>query len=188
MKLKSQLYFDEPVVQKIDHSGFRTPAISPVNDIVDGDVSTSIRTVSCRPPGSTSFKDQWPDKVTYGCSERPSYQESHEYVERQQIHGFGKYAIVARRWAHPIRFLHGHQWGMIIQLNYVAFIHDMSPWAPYVVRWFAKESVEEKAWAEDLIVIHAALDDENLLEIAEAQSVDITAAMKHLEDQKNRAI
>lgn len=50
---------------------------------------------------------------------------------------------------------------------------------PYWVQWF-DGSKSEGTWAEDLIVIHAAIDKTILIDIVEEQGQDVEEAKKSL--------
>jgi hypothetical protein len=177
----SRVYFPMPETQEVGKPQSTPLVMSPVTNIVGG-VSSTIRTESCRPPKSTIYDKRWPETVQYACSKWPTARESSEYVVRQEIHGYSVNSIVARRWSHPMRFLYGHQWGIIIHVFRVP-PKGNEPWSPYGVRWFNNSEIEEPAWAEDLIIIHQALDSDFILQIAEEQGVDIDEARRVIEEQ-----
>lgn len=181
----SQHYFPYPQVIRVNGNKDKDPVLSPVNDIADGVVS-NIRTESCQPPKKGShYASRWPENVKYGCGQHPTARETIDYIGRNEVQGFGKWAIVARRWSHPMRFVHGHQWGMIVDVHNVPVVGLVQPWFPYTVRWLTSGN-EELAWAEDLVVIHQALDGDMLLDIIEQQGVDVDDARESVERNNRR--
>jgi hypothetical protein len=170
----NKIFFEKPTVLKIGEPAVTTMP-NPVFDSANG-IKGPIRTKSCR----ETFGDKI--EVQYQISQYPSKSDVEEYFVRNQIHGYGEGSIVARRWANGVRFLYPHQWGVIIHLNRYPGIS--ADYAPYQIRWFSSEKPLENAWGEDLFVVHACLDRDLLLDIAEAQGVDITEAAKVVRDMK----
>jgi len=163
----NKIFFEKPVVIKVGKEPPVTTMPNPVFDSASG-ITGPIRTKSCR----ELFSDKV--QVKYQISTFPSKTDVEEYLVRNQIHGYGEGAVVARRWANGVRFLYPHQWGVIMHLNKYPGIS--ADYGPYQIRWFSSEKPLENAWAEDLFIVHACLDRDLLLDIAEAQGVDTTEA------------
>ena len=116
-------------------------------------------------------------EMHYLLTNRPPQEEADSYLKMMAVDGFGEGAIVSRRfqpnWKHK---WHGN-WGMITRV--IGFVPHAptDPWNPYFVKWFSKDGIqapdEEFCWAEDLVIIHAALDKITLEQILEEQDVDL---------------
>lgn len=112
-----------------------------------------------------------PDTVHYLLSRRPTQNDAQEYIRMMRIEGFGEGAIVTRKYAEPWRAKWHDNWGIISRIIGFVPIPSSTPYNPYTVKWFSQEfGREEEAWAEDLFVIHAALDKDMIDEIIEAQA------------------
>lgn len=160
-----KIYFEKPqtltIVKNID-------IMNPVTDIANGSVG-NIRTRSMK--AMFSAKEI---VVTYALGEHPLDNEIDTYLNQQFIHGYGEGAIVARRWAPSLRFMYPHQWGMIVHVHKSCGVAQTG-WGPYQVKWFDTNSTES-GWAEDLLIIHAALERSLVIDIVEEQGIDTTDA------------
>jgi hypothetical protein len=166
--------FEKP--QIIILKGKMDPDMDPIKDIANA-LEGPIRTRSMREYFGNKDKI-----VQYALSMDPTISELEEYVERVWIHGYGEGAVVARRHANGMRFMYPHQWGMIMHVH--KYSRGVSPsWGPFQVKWLDSSEIES-SWAEDLVVIHSALDRESICEIVEAQSLDVTEAREFLNRSK----
>lgn len=166
---KDRIFFDKPITGEIGEpdTDSTSPQLNPVTDI-QGELEP-IRTKSMREYRETAGR-----LVAYAVKPNCSNSDLEEYLSRQSIHGYGLGTIVAPRWCRgPLQFTYHQQWGIILQLN--KFPGFSVPYGPYKVMWFEK-GVMENSWAEDLIVIHANLDKEMILDIAESQGVNVREA------------
>lgn len=185
---RGKVYFEIPEVIVVEHPStvgaakvvqlMRDP--DPVLDIA-GALEGPVRTASCNFDSANSRPDGCPQTVRYACSQKPKISDINEYLTRNEINGYGTGAIVARRWAYSWRFMYHGQWGIIDACNWTSLSH--MKWNPYRVKWF-ESGMEEAAWAEDLIVIHANLSDELLMSIVAEQGVDTTKAQEII-DRRN---
>lgn len=127
---------------------------------------------NCRLLSSKNGYNQNPPKeIKYLLSPHPTQQEIRDYHEIKSVEGFGEGAIVARRWGPKGDHKWAAKWGMIMICHKVER-GGVASWSPYAVKWFMVGEIEQ-AWAEDLIVIHQALDHTQLDAIAEAQGVEV---------------
>lgn len=115
-----------------------------------------------------------PERVHYLLTQRPPKNDVDEYIRMMKVDGFGEGAIVARRYADDWRARWHTNWGIITSIYGTVPFDPKDAYAPYKVRWFDTSSIPgapdiEGAWAEDLIVIHAALDKDLLASIIEHQ-------------------
>lgn len=182
---KGKIYFEKPLVIEINRS--TTPenrvTLSPVNNVAGGETSPTVRTKTMQISPNSMKIPNYPKEVMYACSQHPSQREANEYIDRNEIHGFGEGSIVSRRWAHPWRFLYHHQWGILVSTRRTpGMAHDV--WFPYRVKWF-DSGMEEGTWAEDLLIVHACLDENLLMSIVEEQSYDTTEA-RGIIDKRNK--
>lgn len=116
-----------------------------------------------------------PATVEYELSERPTWKEIDEYISECKCYGFGRGTIVARRYASTWRQTNPTEWGMITYITRQPTPTSGPFKGPFNVKWFdfGGTPKEERAWAEDLLVIHAALDDDIVKAICENQGVTI---------------
>jgi hypothetical protein len=114
---------------------------------------------------------QQPGEVEYQLSQLPTYKEVKDYLKQKRIDGYGAGAIVARRYQNDWRFKHPGQWGIIMYEVGNPSLNQR--WAPYSVYWFEQSAIfqNEKAWAEDLVIIHTHLDDSYLQDILRSQGI-----------------
>lgn len=108
-----------------------------------------------------------PEKINYLLEQHPNGEEIGDYLKLKSLEGFGEGAIVTRRW----HTSNGHRWAQM--WGTIILVHKtprggIANWTPYAVKWHQLGEVEQ-AWAEDLLVIHAALDNDQLDSIVEAQ-------------------
>lgn len=126
--------------------------------------TTNCRLVSSR----NGIAHKPPEKINYLLEEYPEQQDINDYLELKRLDGFGEGAIVTRRWQPKGNHRWSQQWGTIMISHKIS--RGGARWAPYAVKWHMIGEIEQ-AWAEDLIVIHATLDADQLDAIAEAQGV-----------------
>lgn len=159
-------YFHEPFEQQIlskKPAPIFTPDVnSPVN-LTSYRQMTNCRTISIR---NSSISTR-PEKVAYLLDEHPSLKEIDDYLALQSTEGFGEKAVVTRRWAPVDTMISPNHWGLIL-LEHRLPRGAAAKWAPYTVRWCMMGEIES-TWAEDLVLIHPALDKEQLHDILEAQ-------------------
>lgn len=175
VETKGKLYFEMPQVITI---GKPKPTYTPVSSSpashVNGTVPNSVvRLDSSKQYAICPFHNQ-PKTVDYDLGLRPSYEELKRYLQKYEIMGYGKGSVVTRRYQTPWRYKDPHQWGIIIYtVNSAAYGTDFK--GPYCVRWFDNvNQKEERAWAEDLVVIHTCLSKEMIEDILESQGVTET--------------
>ena len=160
-----KLYFDPPVVHEIVNK-------SPVTQVKHFSAEDqNFSPVRLKSSGFPRVVDM-PQHVEYALGNFPSYNEVQEYILRAEIAGFGRGSIVCRRWDIRGRWKHPHTWGMI------TFTHTRpnsgAKWSPFTVKWFDDTDAQsqiEAAWMEDLVVIHACLDEGVLYDILETQDM-----------------
>lgn len=116
-----------------------------------------------------------PEVVEYLLTQRPTQDDADEYIRMHKVEGFGEGAIVARRYAETWRARWHTNWGVINRVVQNVPWDAKDAWAPYIVKWFdvanlLNASDMEPVWAEDLFVIHAALDKDVLESILEQQA------------------
>lgn len=177
---KDKLFFEKPTLQLV---GIEVPEPVTTTYYPRGPTSTHVnmgdedlRTTigKCRLMSSRSYQvcsNAPSDKLEYALGQLPTFDEVKEYLRKKRIDGYGGGAIVARRWQNDWRFKHPGQWGIIMYES-----GNPSPgqkWAPYNVFWFEQSAniQNEKAWAEDLIIIHTHLDESYLQDILYTQGV-----------------
>lgn len=110
-----------------------------------------------------------PEEVKYLLGTHPTQEEISDYLAIKEVDGFGEGAIVTRRWQPQGNHQWPQQWGTVV-LVHTKERGTIANWSPYSVKWHLIGEIEQ-AWAEDLIVIHQALDHDQLDAIAEAQGV-----------------
>jgi len=135
-------------------------------------VETSKEVSNCRLKSSSKSRGyQPPSDIEYALPPHPAFVDIREYLEKNEIKGYGTGAIVARRFALNWRWKFVSQWGVILIAN--RHTSGSFPYAPYRVKWFDEQEPEEGAWAEDLIVIHPCVDESYLSDIVESQGIVI---------------
>lgn len=107
--------------------------------------------------------------VEYPLTMYPKIDEATAYLKQAHINGFGPGAIVTRRHQNNWRYTNVHQWGVI--LFEIANPPFNQRWNPFEVKWFENQTSIERAWAEDLIVVHAYMDKKYLLDLLESQGI-----------------
>lgn len=165
-------YFHKPIAVHISLPGKEKEvqqSKEPVNLVSYRNRSeeTNCRCLSIR----NGHKYAPPAKVPYLLEKYPTPAEIKDYLELAAQNGFGEGAIVTRRWAKEggdHRWV--QQWGTIIICHKVRS-GGMAGWAPFAVKWHLLGEIEQ-VWAEDLYVIHAALDEQTLDSIVEAQDYE----------------
>lgn len=162
-----KLYFEMPQVRDLvirRHEG------STKVSIIDADSRLS----ACRLASTVALRDfSQKDLIDYELGVRPTLEEIKFYIRAAEIAGFGMGSIVARRWCADWRWETCQQWGMITQVHaYTANEYNGETYAPFTVRWLDRTTPEDKAWAEDLFVIHACMSKNLLASIVEEQEED----------------
>lgn len=114
--------------------------------------------ISCRPP----------ENIAYLADERPNSKDIQAYHTLMRQGGFGARAVVTRRFQEFQQQANPQYWGIIIIEHHLEK-SGIAKWYPYTVRWNMLGEIES-AWGEDLLVVHAALSDEMLKDIFEAQN------------------
>jgi hypothetical protein len=111
-----------------------------------------------------------PSGLEYHLARWPSSLDADAYLEIMRVQGFGAGAIVTRK-HQPYTFMKRiPRWGVIMfECTYTSSIE----WQPYYVKWFSAADEPEHAWAEDLFLIQAALDDSMVDTILEQQGCEI---------------
>lgn len=181
---EGKVFFPAPQLITVNGDKVATSDPNPVLDIVGN--PGKVRTSSCNFDHAMNKPKNYPiEGVKYACDLNPTYNEASQYLAQQWIHGYGKGAIVVRRWAMAWRFMYPHQWGYIHAVHHTP--QHKTNWAPYTVKWF-EVGQEEGAWAEDLLIIHAAVDDELLCSIVEEQGFDVSEAMDMIEQRRKGAV
>lgn len=112
-----------------------------------------------------------PGDLEYQLSQNPTCEEVKDYLKKNRIDGYGTGAVVTRRYQNDWRFKHPSQWGVIMYESGTP--SPRQRWAPYTVYWFEPTTLlqNEKAWAEDLVIIHTHLDDSYLQDILYSQGI-----------------
>lgn len=155
----NKVFFETPQVINVG-----TPVQPPTYSMSGGYNSTSsssvVRLASSRILSICPERDQ-PAEVVYELSPRPTNAELEQYLKECLSFGIGRGAIVSRRYATQWRRENPTEWGIIsYTLNQVPYSGDFT--GPFNVLWFDPSSnapKQEKAWAEDLILIHAMLPE-----------------------------
>jgi len=166
-------YFEAPITHNLSFGEkkktpepYTDPRKEPVN-LVNYRDRTNCRLISSK----NAMNSRVPKEVQYLLTPHPSLQEVQDYLDLKRVEGFGEGAIVCRKWAAKGHHKWSQQWGTIMLVHKIPR-GMMAPYHPYSVKWHMIGEIEQ-AWAEDLIVIHAALDDDTLDAIAEAQGVEV---------------
>jgi len=162
-----KFYFHKPIavtISSLKPEPYTDPRKEPVN-LVNYNERTNCRLLSSR----NAMNHKPPKQVNYLLSTHPTFNEIQDYLELKRVEGFGEGAIVCRRWAPDKAYRWSQQWGTIM-ICHKAARGTVATWAPYAVKWHMVGEIEQ-AWAEDLVVIHACLDEDQLDAIVEAQGV-----------------
>ena len=140
------------------------PARSKVN--IDG---------NCRLVSSHEIRNYTPPTgLEYALPRWSSKLDGDAYVEMFKVQGYGVGAVVTRR-HQPLEHMDKvYHWGVI---TFVTRHMSTTPWQPYFVKWFG-DGAGEHAWAEDLVIIHAALDRDVLGSVFEAQDITLPEEKK----------
>src|SRR5260370_42299628 len=100
----------------------------------------------------------FPEKIEYRLDGKSSAEQLQDYLSSMEVKGYGEGSVVARRYSRPLRWKYPSQWGVITLV--CRYIGSHQPFAPYLVTWFDKQEPTERAYAEDLLVIHPCLDND----------------------------
>lgn len=126
---------------------------------------------NCRLASSHTISGYTPPKdIEYLLGRWPTKDEVADYFQVHRVQGFGRGAIICRR-HQPIEAM-----PLLYKWGFVSFCHQFSssmPFSPYFVRWFDDNGHGESAWAEDLVLVHAAIDYPLLQDIMMQQDVHI---------------
>jgi hypothetical protein len=118
-----------------------------------------------------------PQGLEYPIGRYPNKVDADAYVAMWRVQGFGPGAIVTRRYQPIEQYSRLWKWGFI---SFARQYSPSGPFEPFFVRWFDDKDNGESAWAEDLVLIHAAIDYPMLRDILEQQDVQLP------EDEKRR--
>lgn len=170
--IPGKLYFDEPTVVNIE--GLNKPKNPfPQSGFVKietkADAVAHANVVRLR-SSHTLHNYLPPEDVVYDMGRWPNQLEINAYLKASSIAGYDEGAIVCRRFQPKGRWKYPSQWGLIIVKHKIS--PGSSQYAPYAVKWFADATIES-AWAEDLVVIHAALSMDLIRDIVEEQGVEV---------------
>ena len=181
MGIPGKIYFEKPQLSLVkafhksdlpeyDTGGYGMSRQAP------GPVDLYTREGPVRLPSSKHMDNHTykvPEKVHYLLTQRPSNTDIVEYISIQKADGFAEGAVVSRRHQAEWRFKWYTYWGIITRVHGNCPLPSKEAYAPFRVKWFNPEHnvTDEDAWAEDLVVIHAALDKETLASILEEQGV-----------------
>ena len=182
---KGKVFFEKPVLQLVGKAEAEPPrsyhgsnpafhGSNRMPEIPKGERITPVRLKSSH---NTAICQHLPKENYYDLPINPNYHEVKEYLAKKRIEGFGQGAVVARRFQMEWRFKTPPQWGF---LKYeIENVVTGTDFAPYRVMWFDTNiniDQEEKAWAEDLVVVHAAVDKSLIKDIMEHQGITFNFA------------
>lgn len=154
-------YFPEPIVIDIKS---KKPVIVETRQMSSYEAANKPN--ACRLKSSHEIQGYTPPThVDYLLSKWPARMDIEAYIEMHKVEGFNEGTIVTRRFQPWQDMGKIHRWGVVLMVN--KHMHS-SEYKPYLVKWFGDNMVES-AHAEDLYVIHAALDKQILADILEAQ-------------------
>jgi hypothetical protein len=177
IETKERVYFEKPTLvlvgkaeEEYSARNHYSGGTSRVNEFLREDEARSLQSrVRLTSSRNVTMCTNQPDFVTYPLTMYPTYNEAQDYLKQNKIHGYGPGAIVTRRFANQWRFRNVHQWGVILyETGNPTF---QQRWSPYEIKWFEAGSSTEKAWAEDLVIIHACLSDDVLTDLLECQGI-----------------
>lgn len=166
-----KFYFSIPIEQNIAPQRKRESAVityppkDPVN-LYSMRVQTNCRLLSSK----NNANHKCPEKIAYLLGEHPTAKEIMDYHDLMHAEGFGERAIVARKWAPMSGLMIPNSWGVVLLEHRLERSGVMAKFSPYSVRWIILGEIES-AWAEDLVLIHPALDSAELTEIFETQGM-----------------
>lgn len=184
VETKGKVFFEKPLLCLVGKADDIKPHYYPVGRRVDltpnepqEDRNAKIGRVRLMSSRNLPICDSPPESVEYGLSQYPTFGDVKEYLREKRIEGYGQGAVVVRKYQAKWRFKSPHQWGII--LYEIASPMGHVPWAPYNVTWFSEEQRVpggERAWAEDLLIIHSHLDDTYITDILISQGANIDKA------------
>lgn len=170
-----RVYFQQPKVLTIgtpSYQGYQSGArtypnsnYSPSNDVI---ASSPVRLASSRRSGVCPPSMQ-PVEVVYQLSTKPSQRDLDDYLHVARSFGMDKGAIVARRFCQPWRRTQATEWGYVTYVQTNVPHSSMEFSGPFNICWFDHMKENEKAWMEDLILIHAAIPADVLEQIINSQ-------------------
>lgn len=171
---KDCVFFEKPtliLVGKAEEPEVITPLVTPVNGhlITDEQARSLISPVRLHSSRQFQMCNNPPKQVHYPLTMFPTNSEAQEYLRIAAIAGFDTGAIVTRRWQNPWRYKNVHQWGVILYT--IGHPPYQQRWSPFEVKWFEAATQSEKAWAEDLVVVHATLSEALLDDVLESQGI-----------------
>jgi len=158
-----EFYFAEPQVVEVK-------AAKPHQVETYNNNSVTYGQGTCRLKSSHAQSDyKPPENLEYHLSRWPGKMDVDAYLEIMRVQGFSKGAIVCRKYQKFDQHSMIHRWGMIL-LEHTWQVG--SEYRPYCIKWIGDGTVES-AWAEDLYLIHQAVDERLLYDILESQGCDI---------------
>ena len=159
-----EFYFTEPQVMEI-----KSPKPQPVQATSSYSSQTYGEGV-CRLPSSHNQPQYKPPVgIEYHLSRWPNKMDVDAYLEMFRVQGYDKGAIVCRKYQTFESHKLVHRWGVILLThNFMT----AAEYKPFCVKWFGDGTVES-AWGEDLLLLHAALDEHILNDILEEQGIEV---------------
>lgn len=156
----NKVFFEAPKVITIGTSEYMTTSCGSRTTTTVGTPGvlsdSPVRLASSRLARICPASEQ-PKTVVYELGLHPSNEELTEYLKHHSEWGFDKGAIVARRYAQNWRRTQCTEWGVITYVQDVAPHSSVDFRGPYNIQWFDNAKECERGWAEDLIIIYAAL-------------------------------
>jgi hypothetical protein len=184
VETKGKLFFEKPILTVVGKE--EIPVVqsyhhnSPMNtsrSIHDNVGNPNSKVGPVRLLSSHNYQvctqERRPKEVEYALNQYPTHNQVLEYLKLKRVDGFGTGAVVARRYQNEWRYKVVHQWGIIMFEIANPTMHQL--WAPYSVKWLEGD-VSEKAWAEDLVVIHSHMDMDYITDILETQGIEFFRA------------
>lgn len=173
-----KVFFEMPQVITVgkaepepNHYPYYNRQSSVSNNVITEDLKATVGKVRLLSSRNYQVCNTPPDEVEYRLSQLPMYTDCQEYLRIMRIAGFGVGAVVTRRFQSEWRYKGVSHWGIITFET--GHPNSAQAWAPYTVKWFdAIGSATEKAWAEDLVVIHAHMDNAYLESMLEDQGIE----------------
>lgn len=175
---KDKLFFEKPIltlVGKAEAYVSSFPNNSGTSSVIKMEDNPHALISKCRLATSRQYQicNSPPKEVTYALGQLPTAAQVTEYLHDKRIHGYGTGAVVTRRYQQDWRYRSVAQWGVIV--HEIAYPQPTTLWSPYSVIWFEAHNglSTEKAWAEDLVVIHAHVSDDLLDDILVSQNINL---------------
>lgn len=109
-----------------------------------------------------------PTDCQYLAGRWPSKMDVDAYIEIMRTQGFSDGSIVTRKHQASNDMFKVYRMGVIMLTH--KYVSSME-YKPFLVKWFMDGSAEG-AWAEDLYLIHQAMDEALLTDVLESQGCD----------------